>query len=62
VDEVLKALRMLPERQRACLVLHYFEQLSMAEIAATLRISTNSVKTHCRRGLATLESRLEQTT
>jgi len=61
VDEVLGALRTLPERQRACLVLHYYEQLSIAEVAETLRISTNSVKTHCRRGLATLESRLEHT-
>ena len=61
VDHVLGALRTLPERQRACLVLHYYEQLSIAEVAETLRISTNSVKTHCRRGLATLESRLEHT-
>ena len=62
VDQVLGALRTLPDRQRACLVLHYYEQLSIAEVAETLRISTNSVKTHCRRGLATLESRLEHTT
>ena len=61
VDEVLVALRTLPERQRACLVLHYYEELSIAEVAETLRISTNSVKTHCRRGLAALESRLEHT-
>jgi RNA polymerase sigma-70 factor (sigma-E family) len=59
VDEVLDALRTLPERQRACLVLHYYEELSIAEVAETLHISTNSVKTHCRRGLAALESRLE---
>ncbi|HUS42317.1 MAG TPA: sigma-70 family RNA polymerase sigma factor [Ilumatobacteraceae bacterium] len=61
VDEVLDALRTLPERQRACLVLRYYEQLSIAEVAETLRISTNSVKTHCRRGLVSLESRLEPT-
>lgn len=61
VDEVLVALRSLPERQRACLVLHYYEELSIAEVAETLRISANSVKTHCRRGLAALESRLEHT-
>ncbi len=61
VDEVLTALRTLPERQRACLVLHYYEELSIAEVAETLHISTNSVKTHCRRGLASLESRLEHT-
>lgn len=60
--QVLGALRALPERQRACLVLHYYEQLSIAEVAETLRISPNSVKTHCRRGLATLESRLESGT
>ncbi len=61
VDEVLEALRTLPGRQRACLVLHYYEELSIAEVADTLRISTNSVKTHCRRGLAALETRLERT-
>ena len=64
VDEesaaVLAALRSLPERQRACLVLHYYEELSIAEVADTLNISKNSVKTHCRRGLASLEARLEE--
>lgn len=55
---ILEALRLLPDRQRACLVLHYYEELSIAEVAETLRISKNSVKTHCRRGLAALESRL----
>ena len=55
---VLDALRSLPERQRACLVLHYYQELSIAEVADTLHISKNSVKTHCRRGLASLESRL----
>ncbi len=61
-DAVLLALRLLPERQRACLVLHYYEELSITEVAETLRISPNSVKTHCRRGLAALEARLEHTT
>jgi RNA polymerase sigma factor (sigma-70 family) len=59
--DVLDALRTLPERQKACLVLHYYQEMSIAEVAETLRISTNSVKTHCRRGLASLESRLERT-
>jgi RNA polymerase sigma-70 factor (sigma-E family) len=57
---VLAALRTLPERQRACLVLHYYQELKIAEVADTLGISTNSVKTHCRRGLAALEARLEE--
>jgi RNA polymerase sigma-70 factor (sigma-E family) len=56
---VLVALRSLPERQRACLVLHYYEELTIAEVAETLHISKNSVKTHCKRGLASLEARLE---
>jgi RNA polymerase sigma-70 factor (sigma-E family) len=59
LEAVLAALRTLPDRQRACLVLHYHEELSIAEVADTLHISANSVKTHCRRGLAALESRLE---
>jgi RNA polymerase sigma-70 factor (sigma-E family) len=58
---VLAALRSLPERQRGCLVLHYYEELTVAEVAETLGISPNSVKTHCRRGLAALESRLGET-
>ena len=57
---MLVALRSLPDRQRACLVLHYYEELSIAEVAEALDISKNSVKTHCRRGLASLESRLEE--
>jgi RNA polymerase sigma factor (sigma-70 family) len=57
---VLAALRSLPERQRGCLVLRYYEELSIAEVAETLNISNNSVKTHCRRGLAALEARLDE--
>jgi len=59
--EVLSALRALSSRQRACLVLRYWADLSEAEIAATLGISTGSVKTHSHRGLAALEKRLETT-
>jgi RNA polymerase sigma-70 factor (sigma-E family) len=56
---VRDALRSLPPRQRAVLVLRYYEGLSEAEIAATLGISAGSVKTHAHRGLATLAERLE---
>ena len=55
---VLDALRLLPDRQRSCLVLRYYLELSESETAGTLGISKSSVKTHCRRGLATLESTL----
>src|SRR3546814_11883292 len=47
-DEVLRALRALPARQHEVLVLRYYLDLSEAEIASTLGISTGSVKTHAR--------------
>jgi RNA polymerase sigma-70 factor (sigma-E family) len=58
---VIAALRVLPGRQRECLALRYYLDLSEAEIAATLGISSGSVKTHIHRGLAALTSRLEST-
>lgn len=57
--QVIEALGALPRRQRDCLVLKYYMELGLSEIAETLGLSVNSVKTHVRRGMATLESRLE---
>jgi RNA polymerase sigma-70 factor (sigma-E family) len=57
--QVLAALRALPDRQREVLTLRYYLDLSEAEIARTLRISTGAVKTHASRGLAALAVRLE---
>jgi len=59
--EVLDALRDLPTRQRECLVLRYYAELSEAEVAAALGISAGSVKTHTHRGIAALERALEPT-
>ncbi len=56
--EVVEALRDLPGRQRDCLVLRFYLDLSETEIAETIGISKNSVKTHCKRGMATLKRRL----
>ena len=58
---VLDAVRDLPVRQRDCITLRYFEELSIDQIAATLGVSPNSVKTHLQRGMAGLERRLEAT-
>ena len=55
---VVAALASLPRRQRDCLVLRYYLELGPPEIAATLGLSPNSVKTHLQRGLRTLEERL----
>ncbi len=57
--EVIAELRRLPLRQRDCLVLRYYLDLGIDDIAATLQISRNSVKTHLQRGLRTMESSLE---
>ncbi len=56
--EVLDAVRALPVRQRDCVVLRYYLDLGIPEIADTLGISANSVKTHLKRGLAALEKAL----
>jgi RNA polymerase sigma-70 factor (sigma-E family) len=55
---VVSALRELPRRQRDCIVLRYYLELPVTEVAATLGLSTNSVKTHLQRGLRALEARL----
>lgn len=57
---VLAAVRQLADRQRACLILRYYMELSESETAETLGISNNSVKTHCRRGLVGLQALLEE--
>jgi RNA polymerase sigma factor (sigma-70 family) len=56
--EVLEALRELPLRQRNCVVLRHLEEIGIAEIAAMLSISENSVKTHLKRGMAALARQL----
>jgi len=58
-QRVIDALRELPHRQRDCLVLRYYDELGIDDIAATLGISRNSVKTHLGRGLDALERKLE---
>jgi len=55
---VVAALGQLPRRQRDCLVLRYYLELSVPEIAETMGLSANSVKTHLQRGLRALEQRL----
>jgi RNA polymerase sigma factor (sigma-70 family) len=56
------ATRRLPLRQRAVLVLRYYEDLSEAEIARVLGIPAGTVKTLARRGLARLRRGLDTTT
>ena len=57
--EVVAALRSLPHRQRECLALRYYLELSVDDIADALGVSANSVKTHLKRGLRGLAASLE---
>jgi len=56
---VAAAVRALPARQRDCIVLRMYEDLTDTEIAETLGISPGSVKTHLHRARTTLADRLE---
>jgi RNA polymerase sigma factor (sigma-70 family) len=60
-DEVMAALRQLPHRQREVLVLRYYADLSEAQIADAMGISTGAVKSHASRGAAALRQKLEYT-
>jgi len=54
------ALRGLPDRQREAVVLHYYADLSEAQIAAAMGISRRAVKSHLVRGMSALRAALEQ--
>lgn len=53
-EDLWAALRGLPRRQRAALVLRYYEGLSEAEVASALRCSVAAAKSLISRGLGTL--------
>lgn len=55
---VLAALAMLPRRRREVLVLRYYLDLPVSEVAAILGISQGSVKSAAARGLAALGRQL----
>lgn len=55
-EEMFQALARLPKRQRAVLVLRYYEDLSEAEIAETLGIAAGTVKSLAATGLANLRT------
>lgn len=56
---VVDAVRALPRRQRDCVVLRFYADLSDREIAEAVGISPGSVKTHLHRARAALATSLE---
>lgn len=57
LDEILSS---LPEKQRVCVNLFYFEKYSVAEIAALLGISEGTVKSRLHYGRRTLEHKYKR--
>jgi RNA polymerase sigma-70 factor (sigma-E family) len=58
-DALMAALARLPERQRACVVLRYFEELDVRGTAAVLGCSEGTVKSQTSRALASLRAMFE---
>jgi RNA polymerase sigma-70 factor (sigma-E family) len=59
-DEVVTAVRALPERQRACVVLRYYEDLGDEQIAEILDCSVGTVKSQLHKARVHLARLLEE--
>lgn len=58
--DVARALKVLPRRQREAIVLHYWLQFSVSEIASLLSVSEGTVKTALHRGRERLSAQLAE--
>jgi len=58
--EVAAALATLPDHQRETIILRYYQELSLAEIAETLHIPVGTVKSRLSLGLRRLKTSLER--
>jgi RNA polymerase sigma-70 factor (sigma-E family) len=56
---VVEGLSVLPRRQRECVVLRFYADLTVPEIARALGVAEGSVKSHLHRAMTTLAIELE---
>jgi RNA polymerase sigma-70 factor (sigma-E family) len=59
-EAVWRHVRRLPARQRAVLVLRFYEDLTEAQTARVLGVTVGTVKSQCARALTTLRQRLSE--
>jgi RNA polymerase sigma-70 factor (ECF subfamily) len=59
-EQVRRAIELLPARQRATLILAYYQQLSYPDVAEVLGCSVGTVKTQMFRALRTLADKLPE--
>lgn len=59
-DALWPHVQALPARQRAVLVLRFYEDLSEAQTAALLGVSVGTIKSQCSRALSSLRQRLSE--
>ncbi|MEM9452956.1 MAG: RNA polymerase sigma factor [Myxococcota bacterium] len=57
---LLLALRRLPDEQQLVIELHYWEELTLAEVAEVMQIPLNTVKTRLHRARGRLAKEIEQ--
>ncbi len=57
---IARALRVLPERQRAIVVLRHYDEMTLDEIADTLGLSLGTVKSILHRAIHRLRDRLQE--
>jgi RNA polymerase sigma-70 factor (sigma-E family) len=57
-DAMLAVLRSLPPRQRACVVLRYYEDLPVAEVAAVLGVAEGTAKRYLSEAMSQMAVRL----
>ncbi len=58
LEEVRRAIRMLPEKQRAAVLMHKYQDMEYTQIANALKCSESAVKSLLFRAYETLRARL----